>query len=728
MTEQNELDRLADLAGIEPEYYDIWGRLHRATAETKRKLLQAMGIPAGDDGEVQASIRALAEAQWQEPLPPVLVIRDEETVRIPLSLPADASERTITLEIGQEDGSGLRFQVLPAALPCTATATVGRLPMERRVFEVPGRLPLGYHECRLLGIPCRPLRLIVTPGQCYLPEPLAADRRLWGLSAHVYTLRSRRDWGIGDFTDLAELIDVCAAVGASAVGVNPLHALFPADPERASPYSPSSRLFLNPLYLDVDKVLDLADCPTAKRMAAEAEEMRAAARGRQMIDYSTVAALKSRILKEVHGCFREAGAARPAENGENESFHRFCEEAGEPLQRFATFEALSEHFEGTPWPQWPSPFRDPRSPEVAQFAAANRDRVGFHAFLQWQADLQLAAAQRRSEERSLAIGIYRDLAVGVDPYGADAWSEPNVIVGKASVGAPPDPFNMLGQDWGTPPLNPRALVERGYEPFVTMLRANMRHAGALRIDHVMGLMHLFWIPAGDPAATGAYVKYPFEDLLGIVALESLRNRCLVIGEDLGTVPEGFRDRLAAARILSYRVLYFEKDGNRFKRPDEYPKLALACVSTHDLSTFAGFWKGADIDLKRRLSLYPSPAAEQNEWSARQNDRHLLLEALAAERLLTDGETAADRADAPASDALVAAVHGYLSRSPAQILMVQLDDVTGEEEQLNLPGTVDEHPNWRRRVGIDVDAIAALPVMQALCKALARRGGKRPGAG
>jgi 4-alpha-glucanotransferase len=723
MTELRALDRLADLAGIEPQYHDIWGRLHRATPETKRKLLQAMGVPAGDDGEVQASIRALAEAEWQEPLPPVLVVTDGETVLVPLSLPIDAGERKVTVEIEQEDGTVLRFEVLPSSLSRTATAIIGRTAMERRLFEVPRRLPLGYHECRLLGIACRPLRLIVAPRRCYLPEPLAANRKLWGLSAHVYTLRSRRDWGIGDFTDLTDLIDVCAGAGAAAVGVNPLHALFPGDPERASPYSPSSRLFLNPLYLDVDKVLSLTDCPSAKRMVEESEGKRATARDRRFIDYATVAALKQEVLDEVHRCLRSGSAESLAKNGENGAFQQFREDYGERLQRFATFEALSEHFDGTPWPQWPRPYRDPRSPEVATFAAENQHRIEFHAFLQWQTDLQLAAAQERCADLGLAIGIYRDLAVGVDPHGADAWSEPNVIVSEASVGAPPDPFNMLGQDWGTPPLSPRALIERAYEPFIAMIRANMRHAGALRIDHVMGLRHLFWIPAGEPAAAGAYITYPFDDLLGVVALESLRNRCLVIGEDLGTVPEGFRERLAAANILSYRVLYFEKDGNRFKRPDEYPQLALACVSTHDLSTFAGFWKGADIELKQRLNLYPSPTAVADEWSARSNDRQLLLEALSAERLLADGELAADRAEAPISEALVAAVHGYLSRSPAQLLMVQLDDITGEEEQLNLPGTVDEHPNWRRRVGIDVDAIASVPVMRALRRVLAKRSAK-----
>lgn len=359
---------------------------------------------------------------------------------------------------------------------------------------------------------------------------------------------------------------------------------------------------------------------------------------------------------------------------------------------------------------------------MAEFAEANRQRVAFFEYLQWQTDRQLEAVQRRAQSDGLTVGLYRDLAVGVDPDGADAWSEQDVVIAEMHVGAPPDPFNMLGQDWGLPPLSPRTLQEKAYEPFVAILRANMRHAGALRIDHAMALLHLYWIPKGMPASEGVYLAYPFEDLLGVLALESQRNRCMVIGEDLGTVPEGFRDRMAAANVLSYRVLYFEKEDESFKRPHQYPELALACVTTHDLAPLAGFWKASDIELRQALKLYPSPEVEQNERAARVRDRQMLLEALDEQGLLESAArvTGGQDGSRPVAPELVAAIHQYLGLSPAMLLMVQVDDMTAEEEQLNLPGTVDEHPNWRRRLSLTVEDLTSSPVTAAVEQALRPR--------
>jgi 4-alpha-glucanotransferase len=325
----------------------------------------------------------------------------------------------------------------------------------------------------------------------------------------------------------------------------------------------------------------------------------------------------------------------------------------------------------------------------------------------------------------MAVGLYVDLAVGAAREGADAWGNPEVIVQQAKVGCPPDPFNMLGQDWAIPPLHPHLLRERAYQPFIAMLRANMRHAGALRIDHVMGLMHLFWIPADGTPAHGAYVQYPFEDLLALVALESQRAQCLVVGEDLGTVPDGFRERMAEANILSYRVLYFERAGDRYKRPGEYPALALACVSTHDLATLWGYWQGADIHLKQSLDQYPSAKAVEVEKGARVHDRYLLLKALAAEGLLPAGRDPDNVDGLPMDSRLAAALHTYLARSPAQILLVQIDDLMEEEEQINLPGTDTERPNWRRKLSKPVDVLPGMATTRTLEPALRLREGYPP---
>lgn len=721
MTSSNKaLDRLAQLVGIEQQYWDIWGTLHKASDDTKRTVLGAMGIAAEDDAAAEASMRHMEEVSWRRPLPPVLVVRAGERPQVPLSLEARFATAELCCEVMEEGGREHRFMFYATELPLVEARDVDGDRIERRELTLPFELPLGYHDLVLVNLDVAAMRLIVVPRTCFMPEPLMRGEKRWGISAHVYSLRSRRDWGIGDFTSLRQLVDVASDASASAVGVNPLHALFLGDPERASPYSPSSRLFLNTLYIDVEQVDGFARCTQARQMAEAQRDDIERLRAQPLVDYARIATLKQAVLKEVFADYQKQTPLGRDGAFEDEDFHRFREVHGaDRLRRFAVFEALSEHFGGAVWQQWPEPFRDPHSREVAEFAETHHERIAFFEYLQWQADRQLGEVHRRAMGRGMAIGLYRDLAVGVDPTGADAWSEQDVVVTQIHVGAPPDPFNMLGQDWGLPPLNPVALRDKAYEPFTAILRANMRHAGALRIDHVMALLHLYWIPADAAAKEGVYLAYPFEDLLGILALESQRNRCMVIGEDLGTVPEGFRERMALANVLSYRVLYFEKDGDRFKRPHEYPHLALACVTTHDLATLAGFWKGTDIELRRSLELYPSLAAEQSEWQGRTRDRETLLAVLAEEKLLPHQGDEGQAASA-ISPELVAAIHRYLALSPAVLLMVQIDDLTEEDKQINLPGTVNEYPNWRRRVSLPVEKLSAAPVTQALKQALRER--------
>lgn len=723
MATTSALDRLAEMAGLELQYWDIFQTVHVASDEAKRKILGALGIAADDDAAVEASLRALDEEPWRRPLPPVVVVGEGAEASTLLTIGRGRGAAELTFEIIEEGGSRHSFAVRPDQLALADSRRLGDEEMERRVLVVPVRLPVGYHHLVCPALAARPMRLIVAPQTCYLPEPLARGEKQWGLSAHVYALRSRHDWGIGDLSGLAGVVEAAGAMGAASVGVNPLHALFQQQPGRASPYSPSSRLFLNPIYLDVEAMPDFTRCPRAQRaVEARRDEIRTL-REEHLLDYAKVTALKLAILDDVFACYVERTAVDSAGEFVDEAFRCFRESQGpERLRRFAVFEALSEHFDGVAWQRWPEGFRDPGSAEVAAFARDNRQRVAFFEYLQWQADRQLAAVQERAEAVGLPVGLYRDLAVGVDPDGADAWSDQAVVITEMQVGAPPDPFNMLGQDWGLPPLSPLAIREQGYEPFVAMLRANMRHAGALRIDHAMALLHLYWIPAGAPPSEGVYLAYPFDDLLGILALESQRNRCMVIGEDLGTVPEGFRERMAAINVLSYRVLYFEKEDENFKRPDQYPELALACVTTHDLATLAGFWKGSDIELRRDLKLYPSADVEQSEWVSRSHDRRRLLDALAQHGLLRPQPQSGAEDDpmTALSPELVAAVHHYLALSPAMLLMVQLDDVTAEEEQINLPGTVEEHPNWRRRLSVPVEDVASSPVALALERALTSR--------
>jgi 4-alpha-glucanotransferase len=385
-------------------------------------------------------------------------------------------------------------------------------------------------------------------------------------------------------------------------------------------------------------------------------------------------------------------------------FRDFQRRGGQSLADFAVFEVLQEHFLKEigqfSWRNWPVPMRNPRSLEVAEFVAAHRDRVEFFQFLQWEAERQLAHAARAGREAGLSIGLYRDLAVGADPNGAEAWADQELVAPGASIGAPPDALSRAGQNWGLAPVNPLVLRRQGFAPFIASLRANMRHAGILRIDHVMSLNRLYWIPSGMEARAGAYVKYPFGELVRLVALESQRHACAVVGEDLGTVPEGFRDAMRSANILSYRISVFErrKDGV-FVPPGDYPELAAASAATHDIATLKGFWLGSDIEWRQRLGLYPDRQAQEAEATERGRDRSMLLEALVVEGLLAPAQIGAflpERGEPIYSTELGDAILTYLARSRARLMLVQLEDVVGESEQANLPGTIDAHPNWRRR--------------------------------
>ncbi len=559
-------------------------------------------------------------------------------------------------------------------------------------------------------------------GRCHRPAALAAGGRLWGVTVQLYGLRSRRNWGIGDFTDLAALLEFTAAAGGDLVGLNPLHALFPDDPAHISPYSPSHRGFLNVLYIDVEAVPELAECAAAQRHLASADFLArlAALRAAKLVDYPGVAAVKLAILRELFAQFRANGGPRAA------AFAAWRAEQGDALERFARFEALQAHFRRQDasvwgWPVWPAAYRDPESPAVAEFAAAHAEEVAWHAWLQWLADRQLAACAARACQLGMAVGIYRDLAVGANPGGAEVWSNRAVFADGAHAGAPPDEINLMGQDWGLPPYVPHRLADVDFLPFRAILAANMRHAGAVRIDHVMGLMRLFWVPVDRPASEGAYVAYPFEAMLGCVTRESRRAACLVIGEDLGTVPAGFRERLVAAGAFSYHPLIFERDPDgQFRLPAEFAPQGIAAASTHDLPTLAGFWRGEDIRERARLGLFPSEALRERAAMERDWDRGRLLWALEREGLLPAGVSKDPTAMPEISPAIVAAIHAYLARSRAQLFVVQAEDLTGMHEQANLPGTREhQHPNWQRRLPLPLEDWAGDARIGAILDAVRR---------
>lgn len=716
------LDQLAAIAGIEPDYWDGSGERRLVSQETKAALLGAMGLGAETDEAARASLRRLDEASWLRALPPVLVWRRRRRAlpEIPVVLRQTGEERRLAWSIETEAGGTVQGETPTATLPLRGRRTIDGVPMERRSLALPIAPPLGYHRLRVcVEREAFEMPLIGVPGRCHLPSTLSRDGLAWGVSVQLYGLRSRRNWGIGDFGDLARLAEIVGRWGADAIGLNPLHALSPGAPGHASPYSPSSRLWLNVLYLDVPAVPDYADCAAARALA-ESEafvNILAGLRDMELVDYAAVADAKFQILAQLYKSFRtrhlgDAPEASRSERGA--AFRKFQATGGELLERHAIFEALVERFGGPRWRDWPTAYRSPDSGAVAEFATAKRDRIEYFQYLQWLADQQLRHAAETTRAYAIRFGFYHDLALATDANGADAWAQQGLYAAGVAIGAPPDAWNLRGQNWGMPPMNPMALRERGFAPFAAVVTANMRHGGALRIDHVMSLQRLFWIPDGAEAREGAYVRQPFDELLGIVALESQRQRCMVIGEDLGTVPPGFRARMHKAQVLSYRLLYFQRDARgAITPPARYPRLSAVTTGTHDLAPLPGFWSGRDLDVRAELGLYPSRAMEVSARAERDDFRRRLVAALKRERLLP--------ASAPVpteiSDELVLAIYRHLGRTPGCLVMVHLEDALGVVEQTNLPGTTDEHPNWRRKLPRTIDEIARDRLLGEIATAL-----------
>lgn len=710
MNSDTPLRQLAAEAGILLAYHDIFGVQREPAEAVLRELLTALRLLPEPAADPTLALQSWHEARGRETLPPVQVAWQKAPVSLRLMLPHSWLELRLHWELQQEDG---RLRVGELALAECQRSAEQEVDGELRIelhWPLPVLPPPGYHRMKLLtdGTVQAEMPLIVAPQRCYQPPALQDGRRIWGPALQLYTLRSERNWGMGDFNDLRRFGELWREQGADVIGLNPLHALFLGNPAHASPYSPSSRCFLNPLYLDIEAIPDFLECEPAREQvrSAEFQTRLQALRDTDLVDYPAVAGLKLSVLEQLYQHFRrqhlQTGSARGRE------FRAYQREQGAALRQYGLFEALYAEVrahspEAWGWQHWPQQYHQPDSPAALAFAEANQERLEYFEYLQWQTELQLDATAEALLEQGMSVGLYLDLAVSVDRGGADSWRNQGSYASGVSVGAPPDDFNRQGQDWGLPPFNPLQLRESGYGAFIGALRENMSRSGALRIDHVMGLMRLFWIPQGYSAAEGAYVLYPFQDLLGILALESQRNRCLVIGEDLGTVPPEVKIGMQQVGILSYRVLYFEQDEGGFKAPSAYPETALATVTTHDLPTLNGYWQGHDIAQRAALGLFGSDEVRAEALVGRAQDRSKLLLALEREGLLPEGMTADPQSAPEMTPELRQNIHVYLARSSAQLMMVQPEDVLGQTDQVNLPGSLeDAHPNWRRKLTLSLE--------------------------
>jgi 4-alpha-glucanotransferase len=558
-----------------------------------------------------------------------------------------------------------------------------------RGIDWPADLPVGSYRLHLTDSASltEQAPLIVAPPTAYRGD----FDRCWLLAVQLYGIRSTRNWGIGDFGDLEGLIELAHHLGADGVGLNPLHALFDDRPGDCSPYSPNSRLFLNPLYIDVEKVSEFEP-----GSLAGSKDTIAGLRANELVDYAAVSEPKWRALRLAFKKF----SADPA-TGRQRDFVKFRAERAPLLSRFACFEVLRHKFK-TPWWEWPEEWRQPDDAKCADMREGlDAAEIEFVEFVQWTADRQLGACRDIATRRGMKVGLYLDVAVGVQCDGFDAWNEQTAISRHLAVGAPPDPLNTAGQNWGLAGFNAAGLEIQSFEPYREMLRASMRHAGAIRLDHVLGLKRLYLVPHGFAPDNGVYVHMPFEALLAATAQESVANRCVVIGEDLGTVPEGFREQMADWGIWSYQVMMFERDDHgKFRDIDHYAPNALVTFNTHDLSTYAGWRSFSDLALKRSLGIDPGES-DDARW-------HALT-------MLSDmlRQNAIDRHD-------LYAVAGFLARTKSRLLAISLEDLLGVVDQPNIPGTVDEHPNWRQRLPLAIDQIASAVDVAALKVATAGR--------
>lgn len=671
------LVELARRFGIATAYDDWTGRQLLVPETTLVAVLAALGVPADTEQQRNAALTAQLRSYWTRPLPPTIVGRAGAQTRFWVHVTHGApAEVRLQLEDGTVRGGLIQVDNFTPPFDLD-----GRWVGEAS-FVLPADLPLGYHRVQLRsGDHQASTALIVTPDWLGLPEQLGS-RRAWGLATQLYSVRSRRSWGIGDLTDLADLaLWSASAHGADYVLVNPLHAAAPSGPGapmEPSPYLPTSRRFVNPLYLRVEAIPELVDLPKRSRVRQLRDDVQDRADQLDAIDRDAAWTAKRAALQLIHRVPRSAGREL--------SYAAFRDREGRALDDFATWCALAEEYGGD-WHRWPRSLQHPDGPGVAKFVNKHKEAVDFHRWLQWQLDEQLAAAQSQAVRAGMALGIMHDLAVGVHPNGADAWALQDVLALGVTAGAPPDEFNQLGQDWSQPPWRPDRLDEQEYRPFRALIQNVLRHAGGVRIDHIIGLFRLWWIPEGAPPTEGTYVRYDHEAMIGIVALEAHRAGAVVVGEDLGTVEPWVRDYLLLRGLLGTSILWFEqdRDGNGGPLPAErWREYCLSSVTTHDLPPTAGYLAGDHVRLRESLGLLTRPVAAELESSRAE------LDAWTAELrrvgLLEDGE------DAPEQQIL--ALYRYLGRTPSRLLGVALTDAVGDRRTQNQPGTTDEYPNWR----------------------------------
>ncbi|GAD90052.1 4-alpha-glucanotransferase [Vibrio halioticoli NBRC 102217] len=703
MKTQSALKKVAEMARIADNYVSAWGEPANVEDETIERLLAALGYDTSSD---EALLKSAEKKHKKDVLAPVLVVRDDESVEVELNLGVSARESEFAWRLETEQGEVLEGY-LQSQIVRDDRKQGGPL-----VFALPADINWGYHKLLVTRKRRKApyeMTLIITPKACFKQADIEQGKKLWGPSIQLYTLRTPHNWGIGDFGDLKQLVGDIAARGGDFVGLNPIHSLFPANPEGASPYSPSSRRWLNIMYIDVSSVPEFALSVQAQQKVGSAEFQQRLQKAREIqhVNYSEVSALKMAVLPLLFAEFKARHLDKNTERAQ--AFLSFVEEGGDSLMHQAAFDAMHKTLHDADdqmwgWPAFPEKYRRFNSAGTQRFIKDNKDLVDLYMYLQWIADTQINEAQALAQEKGMTLGLYRDLAVGVADSGSETWADNGNLILDASIGAPPDILGPLGQNWGLPPLNPQTLQTTAYEPFIKLLRANMKHCGALRIDHVLGLLRLWWIPKGENATKGAYVYYSVEDMLAILALESHRYQCSVIGEDLGTVPDEIVGILRDAGVHSYKIFFFEdNDAGHFIEPTQYPEQSMAALCTHDMPTLRGFWHCDDLKLGKELGLYPNEEQLARLFDERLECKQGILNTIRHNnpQFLSPG-IGDNAAWVPMDNFLAEGLQLHVAAGASSLLSVQLEDWLEMDKPVNIPGTVDEYPNWRRKLSVNLD--------------------------
>ncbi|MEH0740469.1 4-alpha-glucanotransferase [Vibrio cholerae] len=706
MKHHNALKQVAEMARIADSYVSAWGDEAKVEEATILHLLNSLGYDTTND---ETLLKSAERKHKKDVLDPVTVVRDGDPFEVALNLGASARESEFSWRLDTEQGEVLEGY-LQSQIVRDERSEGGPL-----VFALPNDLAWGYHKLTIVRKRRKApyeATLIVTPRACYKQESILSGKKMWGPSVQLYTLRTQHNWGMGDFGDLKQLVADIASRGGDFVGLNPIHSLFPANPEGASPYSPSSRRWLNILYIDVSSVPEFALSVEAQQQVGSAQFQQRLQKAREShwVNYSEVAELKLSVLPLLFAEFKKRHLDKNTERAQQ--FLSFVEEGGDSLLHQAAFDALHSELHAKDsnvwgWPVFPEQYRHFDNSAVQAFIKQNQDKVHLYMYLQWVADTQINEAQALAEEKGMSVGLYRDLAVGVADSGAETWADNGNLILDASIGAPPDVLGPLGQNWGLPPLNPQVLQATGYDAYVKLLRANMKHCGALRIDHVLGLLRLWWIPKGENATKGAYIYYPVQDMLAILALESHRHQCSVIGEDLGTVPDEIVELLRDAGVHSYKVFFFEtseEDGG-FISPKHYAEQSMSALCTHDMPTLRGFWHCDDLKLGKELGLYLNEAQLQGLFADRLECKQGILDSVAWHGYLPEG-VGRDAQYVPMDSYLAEALQLHVAAGSSTLLSVQLEDWLEMDKPVNIPGTVNEYPNWRRKLSMNLDEVFA----------------------